>query len=315
MHKAKAKKNDEFYTQLIDIEKELEHYKEQLKNKVIYCNADTSESNFVKYFKDNFKELKLKALINSSLDGLVEVYDGEKFVNKTINGDFRSDDCIKFLKSADIVITNPPFSLFREYVAQLMEYEKEFLIMGNNNAITYKEIFPLIKENKIWLGHHSNKTMEFQLADHYEKWDRIDDEGNKYGKVPAISWFTNLDLDKKHEEIFLYNDYYGNEENYPKYDNYDAIEVSRVKDIPRDYEGVMGVPITFLTKYNPEQFDVIDLAKRGADFMNMRTKYYTKEEYLNASDLNAAPVLFNEDSSLRNTYPRILIKNKKSKNR
>lgn len=315
MHAAKRNKNDEFYTRLEDIEKELNNYKTQLKDKIIYCNCDTLESNFWVYFYNNYHELELKGLIASHIDygegAYSYKYDGDKVSKTPIEtGDFRSGECIELLKQADIVVTNPPFSLFREYIAQLVEYDKQFLIIGNNNAITYKEIFPLLKDEKMWLGYHANKTKEFALHTDYEKWDRVDENGIKYGKVPAISWFTNLDVKRRKEPIKLYHSYYGNEDKYPKYDNYDAINIDRVNSIPKDYEGIMGVPITFLTKHSPVQFEVLDLAKRGCDFMQMRTKYYTKDEYVNASDLNAAPTLFNDDKTLRNTYARILIRNK-----
>ena len=260
--RAKINKKDEFYTQLSDIKKELKHYKKHFNGKIIYCNTDNYKySNFVKYFVDNFKDLKLKKIISLDLEGNYFEYDGvTKQYSKFEDGDFRGKYSIDILRGVDIVVTNPPFSLFREHVAQLIKYDKKFLIMGNNNVITYKKIFPLIKENKIWLGYHANKTMEFRLPDHYDKWSRIDEYGNKYGKVPAISWFTNLDFDRRYEELFLYHEYYGNEDKYPQYENYKAINVDRVKDIPMDYSGVMGVPITFLSKYNPKQFKLLGMA-------------------------------------------------------
>ena len=259
MINAQRNKNDEFYTQYEDIKKEVDNYWEVLNGKVIYCNTDNYEkSNFVKYFIDKFKDIGIKKLISLDLDGSYFEYDGTKEERyKLESGDFRCKKSIDILKSADVVITNPPFSLFREYMKQLIEYNKDFLIIGNNNALAYKDIFPLIKNNKIWLGYNANKTMEFGLHKDYKKWGRIDDNGDKYGKVPAISWFTNLPIDKRYEDIPLSKYYYGNEEKYPKYDNYDAIEVSRVKNIPKDYEGVMGVPITFLVKYNPCQFKIL----------------------------------------------------------
>ena len=262
LRKAKKEKNDEFYTQLTDIEKELVHYKEQFKDKIIFCNCDDPEcSNFWKYFYLNFEHLGLKKLIATHYEEEKSTYkleyDGKEKVKTQLkqNGDFRSPEAVEILKETDIVVTNPPFSLFREYVTQLMEYEKQFIIMGNNNAITYKEIFPLLKNNEMWLGYHVNKTMEFMLSPDYDRWDRIDGKGNKYGKVPAITWFTNLDVKKRHEKLILYKTY--TPEKYPKYDNYDAIEVNRVANIPVDYDGVMGVPITFLGKYNPEQFEIL----------------------------------------------------------
>lgn len=271
---AKKAKNDEFYTQLTDIEKELVHYKDQFRDKVIYCNCDDNEeSMFWKYFELCFEHLGLKKLIATHYDEEKPTYkieltkdvNGDGKVTKEdivktplkCNGDFRSDECIEILKEADIVVTNPPFSLFREYVAQLIEYDKKFLIIGNNNAITYKEIFPLIKDNKMWLGYSANKTMEFRLPDNYEKWNRIDENGVKYGNVPAISWFTNLDVKKRHEELILFREY--SPEKYPKYDGTDIINVDKVCDIPIDYDGIMGVPITFTTQYCPSQFEIIGL--------------------------------------------------------
>jgi hypothetical protein len=263
LNKAKKAKNDEFYTMLTDIEKELKHYRKHLKNKVIFCNCDNPEKrNFWLYFKTNFKSLELEKLIATHYSSTEPVYkleyDGENIINTNLkqNGDFRSPAAIEILKESDIVITNPPFSLFREYVAQLIEYDKDFLIIGNNNVVTYKDIFPLIAEGKMWLGNHTNKTMEFKLSDDYTKWNRIDKEGNKYGKVPAITWFTTLDIDIRHEDIILYKEY--TEEEYPKYDNYDAINVNRVAHIPKDYYKPMGVPITFLGKHNKDQFEILD---------------------------------------------------------
>ena len=289
LHKARKRKNDEFYTLLPDIEKELKHYKEHFKDKVIYANCDREESNFVKYFTDNFEALGLKEFLFSS-------------------NDFRSPECIEIMKEADIIVTNPPFSLFREYVAQLIKYDKKFIIIGNQNAITYKEVFRLLKRNKIWLGYSSNKTMEFGLGDSYTKWDRIDMEtGRKYGKVPAISWYTNLEVQKRHENLILYKKYYGNEDEYPKYDNYDAINLDKTKNIPIDYDGVMGVPISFMNKYNPEQFEIIgsnlthgvsmsEVAKKGT-FTQGGPSFYTD----------------NGDGTFKRIYTRILIKHKRIK--
>ena len=272
LHNAKKAKNDEFYTRLEDIEKEMCHYREHFRGKVIYCNCDDpKESNFFKFFSLQFEFLGLKKLISTGYKenghGVACIYEGDKNENNLPddseirtyelqgNGDFRSEECIEFLKEADVVVTNPPFSLFREVVAQLVEYNKKFLLLGNNNAITYKEIFPLIMSNKMWLGYSNNKTMEFVLSDSYEKWDRIEN-GKKIGKVPAISWFTNLEHDHRNRPLDLTQRY--DPRYYPKYDNYDAIECSKVMDIPRDYDGVIGVPITFLDKYCPNQFRIID---------------------------------------------------------
>ena len=280
LHTAKATKNDEFYTQLEDIENELKYYKDYFNGKVVYCNCDgflnKEKSNFFIYFSLNYEFLGLKGLIctkyNPNGKGKKYEYYGdlngnnypdeeEVFTSELEgDGDFRSEECIELLKKCDIVCTNPPFSLFRQYVAQLFEYKKNFLIIGNVNAISYKEVFPLIKENKMWLGVSSfNKGMYFGVPDDYTyadtyKFDR-ERNGKKVMRVSSICWFTNLDHKKRHEELVLYKKY--NEEEYPKYDNYDAIEVSKVTDIPMDYYGVMGVPITFLDKYCPEQFEIV----------------------------------------------------------
>ena len=286
---AKKLKKDEFYTQLPDIENELRHYREHFSSKVVYCNCDDPKiSNFFHYFTHNFEKLGLKKLIttcyknqNSDLFSqndsgkaiCLEYEEGgntpdlEKTRISHLNGDgdFRSRECIELLKQSDIVVTNPPFSLFREYVAQLMEYGKEFLIIGSRNAITYKEIFPLIKNNKLWLG-YSTGDMEFRVPDYYPPKEyryRIDEKGRNFYSLGNAGWFTNLDLKKRHEEIILYKKYSPDE--YPKYDNYDAIEVSKVNKIPVDYDGVMGVPITFLDKYNPDQFEIIKFRKGDDD--------------------------------------------------
>lgn len=328
LHKANKAKNDEFYTQLVDIEKELKNYKEQFKGKVVYCNCDDPfESNFFKYFALNFKALGLKRLIATSYkpspiantvltlfgDSITLSPDkgrpkinANKFIINEVNdldgdgafdlrdileqlkanknnewaplegdGDFRSPESIELLKQADIVVTNPPFSLFREYVAQLVEYNKKFLIIGNNNAISYKECFNLIKENKIWLGYNC------------VRWFDNPEKGLTEGA--RSFWFTNLDVKKRHEEIILYKKYLSNE--YPKYDNYDAIEVSKVINIPMDYDGIMGVPITFLDKYNPEQFEILGLDDHRLIYPQWRGR---------GPDLNGKSI-----------YRRVIIRNKK----
>ena len=252
LNKAKTDKNDEFYTRLEDIEKELKHYTEHFKGKVVYCNCDdANRSNFFKYFSTNFQKLGLKKLITSGLKdngtGVVAIQKGDDIDIYDGNGDFRSEECIEFLKEADIVVTNPPFSLFREYVAQLMQYGKKFLIIGNKNAITYKEIFPYIKNNELWLG--TTNPNEYFLPN-----------GEITKSVAGLCrWFTNLEHKKRNEELILYKSY--NPTEYPKYDNYDAIEVSKVAEIPMDYEGVMGVPISFLDKYCPNQFRIVKFRK------------------------------------------------------
>lgn len=292
LNKAKEAKKDEFYTQLEDINNELKHYREHFRGKAVLCNCDDPRvSNFFTYFAYNFEFLGLKKLIttcykNQDVDlfsqGQCEkavylVYEGDKNGNHTPDaeeigvmplkgdGDFRSPECIELLKEADIVVTNPPFSLFREYVAQLIEYDKKFLIIGHQNAISYKEIFPLIMQNKIWLGAsiHSGDR-KFWVPDTYELRAAgcgIDETGKKYIRVKGVRWFTNLDYKERHEDIILYKPYTNKE--YPTYLNYNAIEVRKTAEIPLDYEGLMGVPITFLDKYNPEQFEIIGIGNGG----------------------------------------------------
>jgi hypothetical protein len=256
LHNANRAKNDEFYTRLEDIEVELFHYKDHFKGKVVFCNCDDPvESNFWEYFKLKFEDFGLKKLISTHFEKdkpsyKLEMTSYKKEPIKTRlkqNGDFRSEECVEILKEVDIVVTNPPFSLFREYIAQLIEYKKKFVVVGNQNATGYKEIFPLIKDNKIWLG----KT----YPKHFIQPDKsIKNFGN-------IRWFTNLRINKYQEEIILYKTYKGNENYYHKYDNYNAINIDEVKHIPKDFKGVMGVPITFLDKYNPKQFEIIKFRK------------------------------------------------------
>lgn len=281
--KARNSKKDEFYTQLSDIERELRHYKNHFKGKTVYCNCDDPRiSNFFHYFSYNFEKLGLRKITttcyknqnidlfsqNDSEQAIYLEYDGDRNGNslpdsKEIgikplrgDGDFRSKESIELLEHADIVVTNPPFSLFREYVAQLIEYNRKFLIIGNQNAIAYKGIFSLMKENKIWLGYtHPEK---FIVPDDYEQrefrsWR--DENGVNWRSLGNACWFTNLDISKRHEELILYKLY--NPDEYPKYDNYDAINVDKIKEIPMDYDGVMGVPVTFMDKYNPDQFEIV----------------------------------------------------------
>lgn len=320
LHKAKNAKNDEFYTILSDIERELRHYKKHFKNKVVFCNCDDPRiSNFFHYFSYNFEKLKLKKLIttcykNQDMDlfsrhksekAIYLEYEGD--INKNNvpdpeeigikqlkgDGDFRSIECIELLKQSDIVVTNPPFSLFREYVAQLMKYKKKFLIIGTWNAITYKEIFKLIKENKVWIGINSNRNFSgFIVPKHYPLHGteaRIDENGNRIVSSNNTCWFTNLDNSKRHEELILYKNY--DPEEYPTYDNYDAIEVSKTNDIPADYKGVMGVPITFMNKYNPDQFEILGLDDHRLVYPEWRGR---------GPDLNGKKI-----------YRRIMIKNKR----
>lgn len=296
LHKAKGAKNDEFYTRFDDIQAELNFYKSQLKGKVIYCNCDDpAESAFTDFFKLNFDYLGIKKLICTRyqksnlflfadpvrksgyrLEITAKNKDDKKPVKINLkgDGDFRSPECIELLKGADIVITNPPFSLFREYVAQLMKYNKKFLIIGNDTGRTYKEIFKLIKENKFWSGY--NKVKEFGQPD------------GTFKKFGNVGWYTNLKVAKRNEEIVLYKKY--NKKEYPKYDNYDAIEVSRIKDIPMDYDGAMGVSLSFIDKYNPDQFEIL-----GIDRYIKGNKTPNRRFMINGREL----------------FARIVIKNKK----
>jgi Adenine-specific methyltransferase EcoRI len=294
LQKANKEKNDEFYTQLPDIERELRHYKEHFRGKVVFCNCDDpEESHFFRYFALNFEQLGLKKVITTHFektkpsyklelehdlngDGKINELDKFKTPLKQ-NGDFRSDEAIELLKSADIVVTNPPFSLFREYIAQLMEFEKKFIIVGSLNAITYKEIFKIIKEDKLWLGYGFNGgNAYFKTPNTKEFASGVYNEETGLVKFRNVIWFTNLEIDKRHEELVLFKAY--SEHEYSKYDNYDAIEVSKTKDIPLDYDGAMGVPITFLDKYNPEQFEILgneyDLnIDKGRGYINSKRMY------------------------------------------
>ncbi|HQR73991.1 MAG TPA: adenine-specific methyltransferase EcoRI family protein [Sulfurovum sp.] len=324
LHSAKKGKNDEFYTQLEDIERELKHYKEHFKNKVVYCNCDDPRvSNFFHYFSHNFEKLGLKKLIatcyknqdtnlfsqNNSENAVYLEYDGDKNGDNVPNveeigvhalngdGDFRSQESIELLKQADIVVTNPPFSLFREYVAQLVEYDKKFVIVGHQNAITYKEIFKLIKENKLWLGYGFKGGAGHFINIKYEDYATASDHKEGMIRVSGVVWFTNLEIKKRHEDLMLYKNY--TPEEYPTYDNYDAINVNKTKDIPIDYSGVMGVPITFLDKYNPEQFKILGMSASAG---------YSE-------DVVGIPFLGDKDArpliNSKNTYARVFIKNRR----
>lgn len=253
-------------------------------------------------------------------DGATDLSDIELLLKNNNNnltildgdGDFRSEESVEFLKEADVVVTNPPFSLFREFVAQLIEYNKKFIIIGNNNAITYKEVFPLIKENKIWLGYSANKTFEFRLNNNYEKWNRIE-SGIKYGKVPAISWFTNIDIEKRHEDLILYKRY--NPDDYPTYDNYDAIEVGRITDIPVDYDGKMGVPITFLDKYNPDQFEIIGFGAGDLGVEAGVRPYNRAYKKLSSALRDGIPFIYDSrTNTVKVPYARIIIKRRLHEN-
>ncbi len=345
LHAAKATKQDEFYTQLPDIEKELKHYVKHFKGKTVLCNCDDPKvSNFFRYFSRKFDDLGLRRVIatcykNADPDlfsthegkrGVKLVYEGEKTPGGRVptpgrigihplegDGDFRSAECIALLKEADIVVTNPPFSLFREYVGQLVEHKKKFIIIGNMNAITYKEIFALIKTNTIWLG--NTHPVAFIVPDHYEmrsvrSWR--DENGTNWRSLGNACWFTNLDFSRRHEDLTLYRSF--DPEKYPKYDNYDAIEVSTYKDIPMDYDGVMGVPPTFLEHHNPDQFEVVGTTESNDPDNDFRKRVYTSKEcrtaYLDrfdrpgTYDLNASGVV----NGVK-VFKRILIRRRKPK--
>lgn len=361
LSKANKAKKDEFYTQLVDIENELRHYRAFFKGKIVFCNCDDPfESNFVKYFAMNFNALGLKKLIatcyatspvmytqltffgepehigsvnegkkpykieitevrDENGDGAIDLDDFETMLRNNPpellkgNGDFRSEECIALLKEADVVVTNPPFSLFREFVAQLMAYEKKFIIIGNQNAITYKEIFPLIKDNKIWLGYGFPGNVGFFLNTHYEDYAKSNQHKEGMIRVSGVMWYTNIDIQKRHEPIILYKTY--STEEYPTYDNYDAIEVSKTADIPYDYDGVMGVPITFMDKYSPDQFEILGMCE-NLDLYHLKTKVYTPQECRDryyelfgkkgTYDLNASGVVRG-----KKVYQRILIRRRR----
>lgn len=344
LHSAKSGKKDEFYTQLTDIEKELKHYRHHFKDKVVYCNCDDPRvSNFFHYFSYNFEKLGLKKLIttcyknqdadlfsvNKSESAIYLEYDGDKNGNSVPDpaeigikylkgdGDFRSQESIELLKQADIVVTNPPFSLFREYIAQLIEYDKKFLIIGNLNAITYRDVFKLVKDNKLWFGHsiHSGDR-EFMVPSDYPlnaAGNRVDENGNKFIRVKGVRWFTNMDYSERHEDLILYKTY--NPEEYPKYDNYDAINVDVTKDIPMDYAGAMGVPITFLDKYNPEQFEIIGLGISSSG-LEIGVRPYTTEHKKYRKEVQKRGAVDGDLYMIKNgivevPYARIIIKNKK----
>ena len=367
LNAAKTAKKDEFYTQLTDIERELQHYWPHFRDKVVLCNCDDPyESNFFKYFALRFNQLGLKKLISTCYngspvqgnelmidfgdftdepkkiaykveitevkdvngDGAVDLSDvqyllqNDKNVLTTLKtGDFRDPECIELLKQADIVVTNPPFSLFREYVAQLVEYEKNFLIIGNVNSIICKEIFPLIQENKLWFGPSiSSGDRKFNVPDDYPLTASgcgIDPDGRKYIRVKGVRWFTNLDHNKRHEEMDLVCRY--SSEEYPHYENYDAIEIGQTQDIPYDYEGIMGVPITFLDKYNPEQFEIVgsnsstDLCKElgvkplGTDWI----RRYRAAGGTGHNTANMVRIVYNDSNGRpKVAFSRIFIRNK-----
>jgi hypothetical protein len=349
--RAQVAKQDEFYTQLSDIERELRHYKKHFAGKTVYLNCDDPRmSNFFHYFSYNFEKLQVKQLIsacyksedlnefssNSSDKAIWLQYDGDKNgsgvpdldeigVNHFLgDGDFRSDESVELLEQADIVVTNPPFSLFKEHVAQLIEHDKKFVIIGPGGAITYKELFPLFQQNKIWLGNGFQSGNAFfataHAADDYAK--GVYDPATGLVKFRNVSWFTNLDIAKRHEELVLWKTYNAND--YPKYDNYDAIEVSRTADIPMDYDGVMGVPTTFMEKHNPDQFEIIGITKT---WFGMASKTYGPQIQISTEGVRSKVSKLNDGAVLKvatpptgktyyevdgeffvQTYPRILIK-------
>jgi len=340
LHKASQEKKDEFYTQLVDIENEMKHYKDHFRGKVVFCNCDDpKESNFVKYFSMNFEHLGLKKLIathykEANLFTRESPYkleytgdkdgnrtpDPDEFITEMISdGDFRSKECIGFIKKANIVVTNPPFSLLREYIAQLMEYDKKFLIIGNVNVITYRDCFKLIKDNKMWLGAsiHSGDR-EFRVPDNYPldaAGYRVDDAGNKYIRVKGVRWFTNLDYKERHENLVLYKKYTPKE--YPKYENYNAINVNKTSEIPMDYGGAMGVPITFLDKYNPGQFEVIGLGISNSG-IEIGVKPYKEEHKKYRKEVQKRGAVDGDLYMITNgivdvPYARVIIKNRKVK--
>ncbi len=346
LNAAKGAKKDEFYTQLEDINNELRHYRGHFRGKTVLCNCDDPRvSNFFNYFAYNFEFLGLKRLIttcyksqdmdlfsqNKSEQAIYLIYDGDKNGNNIPDpeeigihplkgdGDFRSRECIELLKQADIVVTNPPFSLFREYVAQLMEYEKKFLIIGNVNAINYREIFPYIMQNKIWLGPsiHSGDR-KFWVPDNYElnaSGCGIDETGRKFIRVKGVRWFTNLDYKERHEDLILYKHY--TPEEFPLYDNYEAIEINKVENIPCDYDGVMGVPLTFLDKYNPDQFEIIwrshdiDWAENVCTFFRPPTaEKLAKYKKADKTWRVQIPYITDANDNAKMTYQRIFIRKK-----
>lgn len=340
LHKAKTNKKDEFYTQLSDIERELKHYKKHFKDKVVFCNCDDPRvSNFFHYFSHNFEKLGLKKLIttcyknqdmdlfsqNKSEQAVYLEYEGDKNNNRVPDieeigikplkgdGDFRSDECIELLKQADIVVTNPPFSLFREYVAQLIEYDKKFIIVGHQNAIKYKEVFPLIRDNKLWLGFGFKGGAGHFINVHYEDYATAEDHVDGMIRVSGVHWFTNLDINKRHEDLILYKQYVSEE--YPKYENFNAINVNKTKDIPVDYDGMIGVPITFMDKHNPEQFQIIGvgIANLGLEIgiqpYKPKHKKYRKEIQKRGAVDGDLYMMVNGEVTV--PYTRIIIKNKR----
>lgn len=287
LHQANKAKNDEFYTQYCDIEKELKNYKDCFEGKVVYCNCDNhTKSNFWKYFVDNLRTLKIKKLIATYFDNekspvKAEMYYQGKMTYMTLtemkgDGDFRGKESIEILKECDIVVTNPPFSLFRDFIKQIMKYNKQFLIIGNINCISYKAVFPLLQENKVWLGTGIGRWISgFIVPENYELYGTeaiVDESGNRIVSTNNALWLTNLDHKKRHKPLKLTKKY--NENKYYKYTNCDGINVNKTQDIPCDYDGIMGVPITFMDKYCPEQFKIVGFRKGD----NGKDLVYTNDE-------------------------------------
>lgn len=345
---AKMAKNNEFYTQLVDIENELSHYTRFFKEKTVFCNCDDPyESNFFYYFATRFNELGLKKLIATCYDGSPIAYTQMSFFGeeKTVanknrhpykieitevldcnndgavdiadvnyllknkknsmsllkeDGDFRSKECIDLLNQSDIVVTNPPYSLFKEFVPLLVSHNKKFIIMGPMNASHYKEIFPLIRDNQMWAGYGFNKTMTFRVPDHYEGYI---ENGIKYGKVPAICWYTNLEIDKRNEDLLLYKNY--NADEYPSYVNFDGIDINKVSEIPIDFYGMMGVPDSFLDKYNPNQFEIV-----GLGCGDMAKEIGVTKNYRGRTDIS----FLDKNGSPKCPYSRIIIRRKTNEN-
>ena len=340
LHKAKNNKKDEFYTQLSDIENELRHYKDHFKDKVVYCNCDDPRvSNFFHYFSYNFEHLGIKKLIatcyknqdadlfstNESEQAVYLEYTGDKNGNSVPDaneigvqplqgdGDFRSPESIELLKQADIVVTNPPFSLFREYVAQLIEYDKKFIIVGHQNAIGYRDIFKLIKENKLWLGYGFKGGAGHFINTKYEDYASAGDHKEGMIRVSGVYWFTNLDIDKRHEDLILHKKH--TPEEYSVYENFNAINVDKTKDIPFDYDGLIGVPLTFMDKYNPDQFDIIGLGIANLG-LEIGVQKYKPEHKKFRKEVQKRGAVDGDLYMMKNgivevPYSRIIIKNKK----
>jgi hypothetical protein len=269
LNKAKRVANDEFYTRLEDIEEELQHYKKHFKDKIVYLNCDDPKrSHFYTYFSENFKSLELKGLLTS-------------YIKEDGSGGFSSDTNLELLKICDIVVTNPPFSLFREFVEKLMEYDKKFLIIGNGYTVVCKDIFKYVIHKRLWMGVDTRRDKSFQVPDDAERWSTMV-ESKKYATSPT-AWYTNLEHNKRRESLVLTREY--SEEEYPTYDNYNAIEVGRVMNIPLDYAGIMGVPVTYLGKHNPDQFEIVGISEVHGDSVARKVGEKRSNAYLGGKKL------------------------------